>query len=413
MDIISYGIASKAAKQEQFTRNDVLGIGVEGSYSNVKTRIDNLEKAIQGVVAQADKLIVNDAINIMKAHAKLNAVAKSMKYKMYNMIFDDLLDLSGIDVAKSSGYVHDATNGLLKSAGGNYVIETKEEIADTIPTKAILTVEEDINSKSLNFKGSTVTISGIPVNTTPGVKHTVEFWMKWNGTNSVMPIGFYQYDLWINNEKFGFNTANSDITGISFPASTYANKWIHVAAVFFNGVPSAMNNELYINGIKQNIAILNSSPTSKNVTSNMNISGWPFDNRYRFGGLISDVRIWAGARTEREIQDNMYKRLIGTEPNLIGYWKLNGDANDYSSYGKHGSISGSVEWVDDLPFINTSNQINGKYYISRDNGNTWEPIAPETLFYFNDNISLKDNKIRIKAELPADIQLLNYALTWA
>jgi hypothetical protein len=143
MDIISYGIASKAEKQEQFTRNDVLGLGVEGSFPHVKGRIDNLEKAIQGVVAQADKLIVNDAINIMKAHAKLNAVAKSMKYKMYNMIFDDLLDLSGIDTTKSSGHIHDAVNGLLKSAGGNYVIVTKTETTDIIPSKVVFTVEEN------------------------------------------------------------------------------------------------------------------------------------------------------------------------------------------------------------------------------------------------------------------------------
>jgi hypothetical protein len=139
MDIISYGVAGKAAKSEKATRNNVLGAGVEGTSPHVKERIDVLEESVQGVVSQADKLIVNDAVNIMKAHAKLNSVAKTMKYKMQNMVFDDLLDLSGIDTTKSSGYTHDAVNGLIS----NGTIVTKTEVADSIPQRVILTVEEN------------------------------------------------------------------------------------------------------------------------------------------------------------------------------------------------------------------------------------------------------------------------------
>jgi hypothetical protein len=138
MDIISYGVAGKAAKQEKHTREDILGQGVEGSHPHAKDRIDVLENALQGVVSLTDKLIVNDAINIMKAHAKLNSVAKTMKYKMQNMVFDDLLDLSGIDTTKSSGYTHDAVNGLIT----NGTIITKAEVTDAVPTKIILTSEQ-------------------------------------------------------------------------------------------------------------------------------------------------------------------------------------------------------------------------------------------------------------------------------
>lgn len=136
MDIISYGAAGKAAKQKKTTQT-LLGSGVTGSYTNVKLRIDEIQKDVEAITSEADKLIVQDAINIMKANAKLNAIAKNMKYKMHNMVFDDLLDLSGIDVEKSSGYSHDELAGIIS----NGTIVTLPEIADSVPAKAILTTE--------------------------------------------------------------------------------------------------------------------------------------------------------------------------------------------------------------------------------------------------------------------------------
>ncbi len=140
MDVISYGAANKASKKERRTRHEILAEGVEGDYPNTKERIDDLEDGIESVNEKANKLIIQDSINIMKAHARLNAIAGSMKYKMYNMVFDDLLDLSGIDTSKSSEYTYDAVTGTI-TAGSNCVIETKEEVADSVPRKIILTVE--------------------------------------------------------------------------------------------------------------------------------------------------------------------------------------------------------------------------------------------------------------------------------
>jgi prepilin-type N-terminal cleavage/methylation domain-containing protein len=36
-------------------------------------------------------------------------------------------------------------------------------------------------------------------------------------------------------------------------------------------------------------------------------------------------------------------RLLGA--NLVGHWPLNGDANDISGYGNHGTVTGSPDWV--------------------------------------------------------------------
>lgn len=226
MDILSYNIASKADKEEKHTRFGVLGEGVEGSFSTMDERIDSLEESIEGVNKQANKVIIQNAVNLMKAHAKLNTIAQAKKYNMYNMVFDDLLDLSGIDSTKSSGYSYDSTTGEI-IAEKNCVIVTKEETTDVIPKKAILTVK------------------------------TVE-------------------EVIDNNSNYNY----------------------------------------------------------------------PYINEIKFYQSLKD-------------------------------------------------------------------SFSGDYYISRDNGNTWEKIFPNQVFYFNDNISPLDNKIRLKIELSDGVKLLNYAITWS
>ena len=48
----------------------------------------------------------------------------------------------------------------------------------------------------------------VSANTTSGAKTTVSFWMYWDGTNSVMPVGWMSHDLWLLvSGYFGFNTA--------------------------------------------------------------------------------------------------------------------------------------------------------------------------------------------------------------
>ena len=34
-----------------------------------------------------------------------------------------------------------------------------------------------------------------------------------------------------------------------------------------------------------------------------------------------------------------------SEPNLVGWWKFDSDANDYSGYENHGTINGDPNWV--------------------------------------------------------------------
>ncbi len=140
--------------------------------------------------------------------------------------------------------------------------------------------------------GGAIEITALPVSTAVGAKTTVSFWMKWNGTNSVMPIGWHTHDLWMVSGHFGFNTGNSDIYGIS--STGLANRWVHVVAVFTNNNVTA--NALYIDGVLQPLTQRLSSPnnTTGKVQSTLRISGWQRNTGYRFSGSIDEIKVFNG-----------------------------------------------------------------------------------------------------------------------
>jgi len=80
-----------------------------------------------------------------------------------------------------------------------------------------------------------------------------------------------------------------------------------------------------------------------------------------FQGEIDEIRIWDITRTAQEIQDTTNRPLIGNEPGLVGYWKMDeGDGQqvvDSSSGGIVGVLgttqnaeSSDPEWVESDEF---------------------------------------------------------------
>lgn len=66
------------------------------------------------------------------------------------------------------------------------------------------------------------------------------------------------------------------------------------------------------------------------------------ENAYYFQGRMAEARLWNVARSAEEIAGNMYHSLSGDEEGLVGYWPLQDDFNDHSSYGVSGSPQGNV-----------------------------------------------------------------------
>ncbi|MCC3379161.1 LamG-like jellyroll fold domain-containing protein, partial [Paenibacillus farraposensis] len=200
-------------------------------------------------------------------------------------------------------------------------VESPGDPAFTEVTTKTYTPVEPVNFITTDGSDDTIKIINLPVNNTLGAKTTVEFWMYWNGKNYVKPFGWYVSNLYFANGYFGFNQGDGSVLGI--PSAELKNKWVHVAAVFTNGAPTADTNELYINGEKQSISLFLTQQTeSKTVTPMAVISGWGNNSNYKFAGKLAEVRIWNHARTAEDIQSDINRPLSGDEAGLIGAWNL-------------------------------------------------------------------------------------------
>ncbi len=92
------------------------------------------------------------------------------------------------------------------------------------------------------------------------------------------------------------------------------NRWHHVA-VTYDGTYARM----YVDGKLEGVRNMG-GPMSTNGIGMRFGNSW--DNHQYRGGL-DEVRIWNVARTQAEIQADMFRELQGTEPHLTGYWKFN------------------------------------------------------------------------------------------
>ncbi|MCW8929509.1 MAG: LamG domain-containing protein [Gammaproteobacteria bacterium] len=201
------------------------------------------------------------------------------------------------------------------------------------------------------FNGGTISVTGLPVSTTSGDKTSISFWMYWDGTNSVMPMGWGRYDLWFYGGNFGFNSASGDLYGMS--SAGLVNGWHHVVAVFTNGNVQA--NSLYIDGVSQTLSQLRNTPNNSSavVQSNLRISGWSLSSGYRFSGHLDEVKVYNGEMTQSQVNADLnYSELScvvcppDPPPVLIGHYQF--DVCNSSDLGtdtlglNDGVVSGGV-----------------------------------------------------------------------
>jgi hypothetical protein len=102
-----------------------------------------------------------------------------------------------------------------------------------------------------------------------------------------------------------------DIT--TFPVNT----WIHVAVTYDSATQTM---KLYKNG--QPIQSATSVPLVNTSDRNIVIGAFGTPRVSVFKGSMAEVRIWKVARTQAEIQGDMYQRLTGKEANLVAYYPL-------------------------------------------------------------------------------------------
>lgn len=197
-----------------------------------------------------------------------------------------------------------------------------------------------------SFAGGALNLP-VAANTTAGAKTTVSFWMYWDGTDSVMPIGWQRHDIWIMEGNIGFNTGAGDLYGTS--STGLANRWVHVVAEFTNG--SVTTNKLYIGGIAQTLSQKRGSADNAYafVHANLRVSGWQNSSGYRLGTRMDDVKVFDGALTQPEV-DALFNETHTCAPRLVQEWRLDtcalgasaGEVEDSSGNGNHGTPEGAT-----------------------------------------------------------------------
>jgi len=138
---------------------------------------------------------------------------------------------------------------------------------------------------------------------------TVMMWVKWNGNNSTMPVGFDAYDIYMYNGVLGFNTGQGDCSGIDF--KSYKHKWVYAAMVFKQNELG----EIYMNGINTPIDNVRGTFSSANahLTDKLTIFGWGISSGYRHFGEIDRLRLF-----NRELTPDEIKTIYDAETNYIG-----------------------------------------------------------------------------------------------
>lgn len=118
--------------------------------------------------------------------------------------------------------------------------------------------------------------------------------------------------------------------------------WVHVAAVLDMSTFTTAGSPIYINGVSVPVTVVRggTNPTALIQAGNLQVGAG--NSTLFFDGKLADVRLWSTARTAAQIRDNMNQQLVGSETNLVAYFKLNGDFNDSTSNANNLTVSGGA-----------------------------------------------------------------------
>jgi hypothetical protein len=142
-----------------------------------------------------------------------------------------------------------------------------------------------------------------------GTTLSIEMWARINSFSNGMPFGFDRYDVWANGGRLGFNTAASDIYGLTSTQVTnlgLLSQWKHYVFEMRTDV-SYSNNKIYINGQNQSLSQVagteNASLRSFN-SGNGRISSWLFSDVFFIAMDLAQFRVYNRTLTSQEIVQN-------------------------------------------------------------------------------------------------------------
>ena len=161
-------------------------------------------------------------------------------------------------------------------------------------------------------------------------------------------INSFQFLMW-NGYEHGANFTH--VTGTTKPT---INKWYHIAVVL-----DTTTIKLYVNGSLEDQGDIYFGGTKNTEGTSIGRFAGAYYGNY-LNGKVDEVRIWNIARTQTEIQQDMFHKLSGDEPGLVAYWNFDEGAGqlayDLTINGNNGRL-GSSSGSDDSDPIWVSNDL--------------------------------------------------------
>jgi hypothetical protein len=143
-----------------------------------------------------------------------------------------------------------------------------------------------------------------------GTTTTVEMWCKiGSGYSGKMFFGWLFYDVFCGGGNIGYNTAASDIYGISSSVVSslgLVNNWKHYVFEMRSDV-SYTNNKIYVNGLSQELSQRAGSEASYNRSFNSGngrIATWRVGTGYNMPMECAIFKVYNRALTQNEINQN-------------------------------------------------------------------------------------------------------------
>jgi len=223
---------------------------------------------------------------------------------------------------------------------------------------------------------------------TSGDAVTIEYWFKGSSLQSAVrqqdSAGSYIIAGW--GDTHVISTDGGTTGGISVGATATDGSWHHIAMTWkrntINGFVSYLDGVLVAKKNSSNVSL--SAPAAATGICIGSYNGLGEFTK----GKIAEVRIWKVARTQAEIQGDMYQRLTGKEANLVAYYPLNEIRSEGSVQkvldlvaNNHGTVIEAIT-VDDqtLPIVPSSLLSNEYSSVSLDS-NTKRKVAMMRRFF--------------------------------
>lgn len=193
---------------------------------------------------------------------------------------------------------------------------------------------------------------------------TIEAWIKTtsNGVGSI-----FMYGQNVKNGRINIRTkkrqiqidAQGNMTKWKAPTVKDGN-WHHVAWSY-SSATNLGDGIVYVDGMALTTLISKAGTKPPDTQTGVASIGSQ-DNQFYFEGIIDEVRVWNVARSQSQIQANMYSPLTGSESGLVGYWPFEEGsgttASDKTTNDNDGTLTNmdAADWVDSIVPSWTTNE---------------------------------------------------------